>query len=692
MSSFDDMSQYLGVFLDEAEEQLQMMSEGLVKLEQSGSDQTLLNQVFRAAHTIKGASASMGFDKMAHLTHEMENLLDRVRSGEMDFNRELVDTLLECLDTLELLKSEISDGDDRQIEIDDLVAKLQRFDGEIAGANSTPSSDDSNFTNDYDEVERNLLNSARKSDFNTFNIKVELASDCQMKSVRAYLVFNNLEELGEVIKTIPSTEEIEDEKFDYSFELVFISQANAAQIRDMINSISEIENVTVQPIHLDNYDVSENEAKGLKEKSGIENESKAQQTKAAAAAAANRKVSQTVRVDVKRLESLMNLVGELVIDRTRLADVGISIKEHLGGHLAENMEEISTHIGRITTDLQEEIMKARMLPIERVFNRFPRMVRDLAKKAGKEINFVVEGQETELDRTVIEEITDPLIHLLRNCVDHGIENHEKRIKTGKPAQGIVKLNAFHEENQIVITVSDDGGGIDPEKVRQKAIAIGIIDVDVAARMPDQEVINLIFYPGFSTASEVSDVSGRGVGMDIVRAHIERINGRISIDTSVGKGTTFNITLPLTLAINRSLLVQVCDSVLAFPLVNVVEIINVEQEKIYSMQKRQVTLVRGHVLPLFSLAKVLGWETKSKAKESSKLQVVVAGISEKKVGFVVDGLLGEQEIVIKSLGEYIGQVPGLAGTTIMGDGKVALILDIRGLVEQTGAINNYGKAN
>ncbi len=694
MSSFD-MSQYLSVFLDEAEEQLQLMNEGFIQLERDGADGELLNRIFRAAHTLKGASASMGFNKMAELTHEMENILDRVRQGEVNVGQDLTDTLLECLDTLEALKAEITSGEDRGVQIADLVDKLKKsLESEAADEKPETITNDNEKAagSNYTETEQNLIRSAEISGFNVYSIKVELVSDCQMKSVRAYLVFNNLEDLGDIIKTIPTTEEIEEEKFDRSFELVLVSREDTDKILNTIKSISEIEDVTISPVRLSSEEESKAFGAGKPAQATSKTRQKQPRQSKKAPAMQPGQVSQTVRVDVKRLENLMNLVGELVIDRTRLADVGDSIKTRLGGELAERMEEISVHIARITTDLQEEIMKARMLPIEQVFNRFPRMVRDLAKKAGKEIDFIVDGKETELDRTVIEEVGDPLIHLLRNAIDHGIEPDEERIRKGKPAKGTIKLNAFHQENQIVISVSDDGGGIDPEKLRQKAVDKGLITAEAAACLSKQESINFIFYPGFSTAKQVSDVSGRGVGMDIVRAHIEKINGIIDIDTEVGKGTTFTIKLPLTLAINRSLLVKVRENVLAFPLVNVVEIINVERDKIHMMQNREVTVVRGNVLPLFSLSDALGWKRETAGLDEDKLQVVVAGISDKRVGFVVDDLLGEQEIVIKPLGDYVGQVPGLAGATIMGDGKVALILDVRGLVEHTGAVSSYDKAN
>ncbi|MDS1029503.1 chemotaxis protein CheA [Bacillota bacterium LX-D] len=715
MTSDIDLSQYLGIFLDEAEEQVQTLDQSIVLLENEEDNMELLNKIFRAAHTLKGASASMGFEKMAHLTHAMENILDRLRHGDINVSTEIINVLLKALDNLQLLKDQIAANQQEEADVEPVIAELKKA-GEIAENSSADQPKEAqqveqpaaekkaqqatvNSTEitqqlaasqelQLDDVERNIINTAKIKGYNVWHIIVKLVDDCLMKAARAYIVFNNLKESGEVIKTTPTTTEIEEEKFDNSFEIVLISHEDADHIRSIITSITEIDDVVVTPVVLED----EKNTAAQKQQQPIQQQHQQEgttpnkaQTKPQAAA----KVAQTVRVDVQRLENLMNLVGELVIDRTRLLDVGGGLKNKLGsGKLVETLEEVSVHIGRITTDLQEEIMKARMFPIEQVFNRFPRMVRDLAQKANKEIEFIVEGRETELDRTVIEEIGDPLIHLLRNAIDHGIEHPEERIALGKPEKGTVILKAFHQENQIIITVEDDGKGMDPAKLREKVVEKGLMSAEAANRLSEREVFNVIFLPGFSTAKVVSDVSGRGVGMDIVRNHIEKINGIIDIDTAIGKGTRFTIKLPLTLAINRSLLVYLEQSVFAFPLSSVVEIINVEKKAIQRIQKRDVILVRGEVLPLVKLRELL---MEQKMEElPDKFPVVVCGISEKRIGFIIDSLLGEQEIVIKSLGEYIGQVPGLAGATIMGDGRVALILDVRGLIGQTG-VDSYAFA-
>ncbi|MHB8157560.1 MAG: chemotaxis protein CheA, partial [Desulfocucumaceae bacterium] len=389
----------------------------------------------------------------------------------------------------------------------------------------------------------------------------------------------------------------------------------------------------------------------------------------------------TVRVDVQKLDNLMNLVSELVIDRTRL-DRFVEIFEGRYGseELADDIVEISNHLGQITTDLQDEIMKARMLPVATVFNRLPRMVRDIAQKLGKEIDFIIEGKETELDRNVIEIIGDPLIHLIRNAIDHGIESPEEREGNNKPRKGRVFLKAAYVESHIVITLSDDGRGLGADKIRSLAEKKGLIKHDTLARMSDREVCDLIFLPGFSTATEVSDVSGRGVGMDIVRNQVEQINGTLEFHSESGRGTVFNIKLPLTLVIVRALMVGMGDQVYAFPLANVMETLAIKDSEIKMVRHSEVIVVRGKVLPLVRLANMFKTETE---KAAGKLYVVVLGSGDRRIGVVVEKLVGEQEIVIKSLGAYLGQMTGLSGATILGDGRVALIIDAKGIIKDTG---------
>jgi two-component system chemotaxis sensor kinase CheA len=406
----------------------------------------------------------------------------------------------------------------------------------------------------------------------------------------------------------------------------------------------------------------------------------AAKTSSAPKTAANKKINRTVRVDVELLDNLMNLMGELVIDRTRLFQIHGNIESNYEmDDVSQDLGRTAVHISRVTTQLQEQIMKARMLPVENLFNKFPRMVRDLSQKAGKEVDFIMTGQETELDRSIIEEIGDPLIHLLRNAVDHGIEPAADREAKGKDRLGTLKLQASHEENHIIIAIRDDGKGIDPEAVRQSGIKKGLITEEQAKRMTDKEAINLIFMSGLSTVAQVTDVSGRGVGMDVVRTNIEKINGAIEITSAVGKGTEFKIKLPLTLAIIRALLVSIEKAVFAIPLSTVTETIRLQQNQIEYVNNQEVIVVRGKVLPLVRLKKIFVRNTSG--IENEKLFVVVVNLAGQQVGLVVDSLVGEQEIVIKSLGKYIGDIQGISGATILGDGNVALIVDVSNLVKK-----------
>lgn len=682
----------ISVFLDELEEKIQVLNENILVLEQEGENQEALQEIFRAAHTIKGSSAVMGYDKMASLTHEIENLFDQMRKGLLPVTRPLVDTLFMAFDTLQELRDEIL-GKDVSVDIAPAVAALGQFKETLAqtGAAQDVARSDVNAadgvvadggTSDLETVDEEVIREAEVKGFQAFWITVELDPGCQMKSVRAFLVFETLQLLGEVIKSQPAAEDIQEGKFDAGFKVILLTTEDQDRIRNLLMTISEVSKAEVILIELP-AGAPPREQNAGKPSTGPG----APPAKKAQAAKAEHEVKtvQTVRVDVQKLDTLMNLVGELVIDRTRLNRFAEIFEERFGtsagsGDMVETMNEIAGHLGQVAGDLQEQIMKARMLPVAQVFNRFPRMVRDLAQKLNKEVNFIVEGHETELDRNVIEVIGDPLIHLIRNALDHGIESPQERIEMGKPSSGILRLKASYMENYIIISVQDDGKGMDAAKLRAKAVEKGLMDNEAVQRLSDQESLNLIFLPGFSTVAKVSDLSGRGVGMDIVRNHIEQINGTTDITSALGEGTTFTVKLPLTMAIVRSLMVELGDEQFAFPLTNVVETICIKAEDIKQVKHNEVILVRGKVLPLLRLADVFERETTA---DMERLMVVVLSMGDKRVGVIVDKLLGELEIVIKSLGDYLGKVPCLSGATILGDGQVALIVDVRSLVKEFG---------
>lgn len=681
-----DMSEYMSMFLDESKENLQNLNQSLLQLESSPNNLALLDEIFRVAHTLKGMSATMGFTNVAELTHEMENVLDKLRKGEIKVLPEVVDVLFQCLDNLENLISNITSGEDELVNTTDLMAKLRGLlsigDTTLVGQLEAENiSLDCELTNNLNEFEKEIVSQAQEKGFQTYRLIVTLEEECLLKAARAFMVFRELEEVGEVVKTIPEVKELEEGEFNRDFEIYLITKADKEDLATKVMDVSEVEKIQIDEITLDK--TGENEEpltkkpniKSLSEESeavpAVVGENKGALAKPNNTNTGKNKLSQTVRVDIERLDNLMNLVGELVINRTRLEQIGL---KHGLSDLGETLEQV----GRITTDLQTLVMKVRMVPIEQVFNRFPRMIRDLAKELGKEINLVIEGEETELDRTVIDEIGDPLVHLLRNAVDHAISTPEEREKTGKPRAGTVKLIAYPEGNQVVIRVDDDGKGINPDTILKKAIEKGLVTEKEAEKLEAQDIIMLIFKPGFSTAEKVTDVSGRGVGMDVVRTRIESLGGNISVQSKVGEGSSFIIRLPLTLAIIQALLIGLGKEIYAIPLSSIEETISLSPDEIKTIQDKEVILLRGSVLPVIRLGETLEADYLQGEDEQS-LYVVVVKTGQRRAGIMVDSLIGQQEIVIKSLGKLLNGFKQFAGATILGDGRVALILDVASLL-------------
>lgn len=704
------------VFMEELEEKIQSINDNVLRLEREGGSPEVIQEIFRAAHTIKGSSGVMGYDKMMRLTHEIENLFDMLRQGKMQVTTPLVDVLFVSLDTLKALKDEIT-GEGGEVDITHVIDQLRHCqqacqealpaarDAQDKGKEEAaaaarlpgeqPAATAPHGFGELDEATRAVAQEAELRGYQAYWINVGIDPACQMKNVRAFLVFETLQQNGEIIKSLPPAEDLQEGRYDTGFSLVLLSREDADSLSNLLMSIAEVSSVQVLPIAVD-YEREERAAAGEAAATGNQEHDAGDHTDNQPVAStvpeklAGPTTIKTVRVDVQKLDTLMNLVGELVIDRTRL-DRFVEVFEGRFGSddLVEDIVEISNHLGQVTTDLQDEIMKARMLPVATVFNRLPRMVRDIAQKMNKEIEFIIEGKETELDRNVIEVIGDPLIHLLRNAIDHGIEPPEERVRLGKPRAGRVFLKASYVESHIVITLSDDGRGMDAHKIKESAVRKGMLSPDAAARMGEREALELIFQPGFSTAAVVSDVSGRGVGMDIVRNQIEQINGTVEFTTTPGQGTTFYIKLPLTLAIIRALMVGMGDQVYAFPLSNVQETLAIRPEEIKYVRHSKVIVVRGQVLPLVHLADIFRLETRP---PEGRIFVVVLGSADRRVGIIVDRLIGEQEIVIKSLGSYLGQIAGLSGATILGDGRVALIVDARGLVKEMGVEESAYAAN
>lgn len=681
-----DMSQYLDVFLEESKEHLATLNEMLLELEKNPGNTESLREIFRAAHTLKGMSSTMGFDHMADLTHHMENLLTDLKEGLVDVAPEIIDVLFRCFDRLQSMVEEIEKGQVTYLDNSDLIGLLTDLKAgkkiELGSEEEKiltpaleekPESKMETAAIEFNEYDLTVLKEVQQTGMQAYYIQVLVDEGCLMKSVRAFMVFKNLEEIGEIIKSQPPAQDLDEGKFDQEFSVVLVTREDESQIRKRIDSISEVKAGAVVKIRHDDLtfkvqDELPKEKVQVEDRLGKEQDSSSEIV--SEDTLKTHKVRQTVRVDIEKLDSLMNLVGELVINKGRLEQIGASKGMP---ELTEAIEQME----RISSELQNVVMKVRMVPVEHVFNRFPRMVRDLAKDLGKEVEFIVEGKETELDRTVIDEIGDPLVHLLRNAIDHGIESPQEREKKGKSRKGTVKLAAKHEGNNVFIEVEDDGRGLDLEEIRRKAVERGLVGEEESKNLTRDKLIGFLFESGFSTSHLVTDVSGRGVGLDVVKNKIESLGGEVFVDFQPGQGTKFRLRLPLTLAIIQALLVKVGPETYAIPLTAVDETTMVHPQEIKMVQNQEVVLLRGNVLPLIRADRVL--EVPGGTQKEEEMYVVVVRKGGKQLGLVVNGLLGQQEIVIKSLGRLLAGIPGLAGATILGDGDVCLILDVGTLV-------------
>lgn len=667
-----DMNQYLDIFIEESKEHLQSMNQILLQMENTPDDINMVNEIFRIAHTLKGMSGTMGYQNIAHLTHEMENVLDIIRSGKMKIQSSIIDMLFKCFDELEnyvnLVESTGSEGENTSQELIQSLADLR--DGkpmEIKEAVEISSQAPISMENiQVSEYVHNIIMKATQQELNSYFVRITLDSKCMLKSARAYIIINSLEKIAEIVHSNPSIEDIEDERFDLSFELILVTKADLKILYKELNEISEIEKIDIVNL-AEGHSVEVQEASTEVVKLTTEEQTNETSSKNEESKNKRNKTGKTVRVDIDRLDNLMNLVSELIIIKTRLEDIDDS-----GKGTGQNMHDAIEYLERITTSLHDAVMKVRMVPIERVFNRFPRMVRDLSRELGKDISLIMSGEETEVDRTVIDEIGDPLIHLIRNSIDHGIEDPESRLKSNKPINGTVKLIAYPDGNSVVIEVEDDGKGIDIEKVKAKGIEREIITLQQSQIMEDKDIIQLLFHPGFSTADKISDISGRGVGLDVVKTKIESLGGVVEVDTRAGKGSKFIIRLPLTLAIIQALLVNVGVEKYAVPLNTIKEITTIPSKEIRRVQNNEVVLYRGTTLPILRLANLL--DVTSNTIDDEEYVVVIVKKGDKTAGLVVDQLIGQQEIVIKSLGRFLSNIKAIAGATILGNGSVALIVD------------------
>ena len=690
-----DVSQYLEIFIDETKEHLQSLNTSILDLEQDPSSMDTVNEIFRAAHSLKGMAGTMGFKRMQALTHDMENVFSEVRNGTFSVTAEIIDVLFQCLDALdEYLNNIQSTADEGTNENKNLIDALNGFlnakggsapaakeDAAAAKADSGASSDKDKWRGlSLNESQIHVLQKAKAQGHNVIGLTVYVQESCILKAARAFLVYKTLEELGEIIVSVPSAQDIEDEKFEYDFSLIMVSKENEEKAIAAAKSVSEIQEVVGGIVDVPEASAEDAKAMELEiAKSKAVEEGSNAPAKADGTKAVDKKkpvVNRTVRVDIEKLDDLMNLVSELIIAKNSLVSAATSSGEEGTYNLAVN-EQIE-YLEGVTTNLHESVMKVRMVPIETVVNKFPRMIRDLQKKLGKRMELYMSGEDTELDRTVVDEIGDPLMHLLRNSADHGIEADEKlRIQRGKPAVGTIHLNAYQDGNNVVIEVKDDGNGIDVAKVKEKAIERGTITEEQAAVMSDKEIINLLFLPSFSTAKTISDVSGRGVGLDVVRSKIESLSGEVDVKSTLGVGSVWTIRLPLTLAIIQSLMVIVGGEKYAIPLGNIQTLESIQPSDIKYVQQNEVINLRGDVIPIIRLNEVLGCESTKSPNE--EMTVVIVKKGDRMAGLVIDELTGQQEIVIKSLGKYIGKSKVISGATILGDGEVALIVDPNALI-------------
>jgi len=712
-----DLGEFVEFYLLDSQEQIEKLGAGLLQLEKEGGNIALINDLFRSAHSLKGASGTMGFTPIVALTHVAEDLLDHLRQGKMDVSLDMIDILLAVTDRVKAMLAQVEQRQEITIEFEDLVSSMRGLlngDRPVEPKNSQTFQEETedvvnfvpmNFSLTQSEYEK--LSDAQSLGHGVYQVDVKLGPKTLMKAVRAVMATQRIEGMGSVIKLMPSVEDLEVGDSEEFFMLVLCDEPRE-EIRRELLEISELVDVVVHPYPNDvekeddaikdmTKDVEapvgiasnvvpkvELEEKVVKpllsqnivvEPKGIGNAPVKTATEAKSGEG-NTQVH-TIRVDTARMDNLINLVGEMVITRTRLVQIGLDLKtQYSSDGTVNNLNEANVYLGRLMNDLQESVMRLRMVAIGTVFNRFPRLVRDLAKKTGKEIDLVLKGEDTELDKTVVEVIGDPLMHLIRNSVDHGIESPEERRAAGKPELGTITLNAYHEGNHIAILISDDGAGLDLNKIRQIAVSKGL--VGEREELSERDIANLIFLPGFSTADVVTDISGRGVGMDVVKKALNSLGGMVDITTRKAKGSTFTIRLPLTLAIIQALLVEVGQEIYAVPLSSVLETLLVNREDIKTVGGLPMVQLRGNTLPLISLQEKFDLPTPE--TESSEVYVVVVGFGDKALGLIVDELRGQQEVVIKSLGEFLNNLPGIAGATILGDGKVTLILDIGSLIQ------------
>lgn len=702
-----DVGQYLEIFIDESSEHIQTLSDCIMTLEQEPDNKDTINEVFRAAHSLKGMAGTMGFKRMQHLTHDMENVFQEVRSDKIKVDSAMIDLLFKCLDAIDKYVENIKQTSDEGTEDNELIIKelndfIARANGESVEAQTEPEEkkeapavqsadgDEKYSSIELTDSEKKAVDAAIAEGKKIYGFTVYVQQECLLKAARAFLVFRAVEDFSDIVVYRPSSQDIEDEKFELDFSFLVSSAEDIEKIKKAAENVSEVDKVICGELTSFKVEGEEPAAPAGTVAAPARQETAAAETKPAAAqpakqpenkAAAPAKkagagkpaTSRTVRVDIEKLDLLMNQVSELIIAKNSL----VSISSTDGQDNSQNLHDQIEYLERITTNLHESVMKVRMVPIESVTQKYPRMIRDLSRTLNKKMNLVITGEDTELDRTVVDQIGDPLQHLLRNSADHGLESNELRLERGKPEVGTIFLNAYQEGNNVVIKVGDDGNGIDTQAVKAKAVERGLVSAEQAENMSQKEIVNFLFMPSFSMAKKITDISGRGVGLDVVKSGIEQLGGDVEVATELGKGTTFTVRLPLTLAIIQALMVEIRDEKYAIALGSISNIEDISVDDIKYVQAKEVIHLRGSVIPIIRLDKMLDIEPKE--EDPDHLTVVIVQKGDSQAGLVVDNLIGQQEIVIKSLGKYINGNKLISGATILGDGEVALILDVNTLM-------------
>jgi len=687
------MSEYKDMFVEEAREHLQTLNQTLVDFEENPKDADAMNKIFRAAHTLKGMAAAMNYNEIQNLSHKTEDTLDLIRNNQLDISTDLVDLIFDCFDGLETMVEEIAEADKTDYDITDLIKKLEGYieQGEQDPSKSKkPQKDkpkkEKKQTLKLSKTNVNKIKKEIDSGNNVFKIDIVVDESCTMKSIRAFLLLKKLHDMGDILFANPNEKAIEDGTFEEGFEIVFVSQNDVHYIYSQVDTVSELSSKIVTQLIIEKNNVildEKNSIKNQKDENSIKTSDEKEKTDSSKSSETTEssqknkktttagKQSQSIRVDMDQLDDFMNLIGELVISKGRLGQIALD-------HNIDELSETINTFDRLTTDLQDKIMNIRMIPMSHIFNRFPRMIRDLAKSSNKKINLNIEGEGIELDRTVLDKIGDPLVHLLRNSVDHGIETPEERKQKGKPEEGRVDLIAERKRNHVLITVSDDGKGISADVMRKTAVKKGLKTEEEVAAMDDKEALNLLWLPGLSSSEKITNVSGRGVGMDVVKSTIEKLNGIVEFTTELDVGSTFSLKLPLTMAIFKSLFVGVGDETYAIPISNIIETVRITEEDIKLINGKQVTILRNRVLPLSFLKELLGQQIDYQLDRKDMYAVIIQK-EDKQFGLIVNKLIGEQEITIKNVGGAMKRTNGIAGVTITGDGRVILVLDINTLL-------------